>query len=412
MKSSDKMKEVEEAKENELLRDMEKDAEKKIEKNIDAIKNSPVHKTIKRLFFYVLLFVGLMGITFWMIFKDQDLSKVLDTMHNANGFFVLLGLLLMVGYFAVEAWNIRSLLEGFGEKITFKQAFKFTMIGFFFCSVTPGASGGQPLEIYYMTREKISGPKATMAILIQTCGVQIAVITLGILGAIIGWRFMDGTVGFLFGIGFIINFVALLVLVLAIFSAPMIKNIAHAFLRFLKSKGVKKTDKWKMKIDEALDKYHESSIYIKNHKDVFKKSCAKVILQMSLFFLVPYCVYLAFGLRDFDIVTMFAMQAILFVSTSGLPLPGAIGASEAVFLSLFGIAFGGEMVDSAVLMNRGINFYWFVIVSMIVVFINIVILNKRKAERAVKTAAAVGSEDSEVVSEAEDADARKTLGKS
>lgn len=348
----------------------------------DGLKNkhekTQVQKTFEKLFLYVLIFVGLMGLTFWMIFKDQNLGEVLDVMHKANGFFVLLGLLLMVGYFAVEAWNIRSLLGGFGEKISFKQALKFTLIGFFFCSVTPGASGGQPLEIYYMTREKISGPKATMAILIQTCGVQIAVVTLGVIGALIGWRFMDGTVGFLFGIGFIINLVALLVLILAIFSAPAVKAASHGLMDFLKKKGLSKADKWRENIDVALDKYHESSIYIKNHKDVFKKSCLRVMLQMSLFFLIPFCVYLAFGLHEFDIVTMFAMQAILFVSTSGLPLPGAIGASESVFLSLFGVAFGEELLGSAMLLNRGINFYWFVIVSMVVVFINIVILSRRR----------------------------------
>ena len=347
---------------------------KKTEKN-------QVQKTFEKLFIYVLVFVGLMGLTFWAIFKDQDLGEVLSLMHSVNGFFVCLGLLLMVGYFAVEAWNIKSLLTGFGEKITFRQAFKFTLIGFFFCSVTPGASGGQPLEIYYMTREKISGPKATMAILIQTCGVQIAVITLGLIGSIIGWRFMNGTVGFLFGIGFIINLVALIALMLAIFSAPVIRKVSHSLMKFLKKKGLKKADKWRVNIDKALDNYHESSVYIKHHKDVFKKSCWRVMLQMSLFFLIPFCVYLAFGLREFDIVTMFAMQAILFVSTCGLPLPGAIGASESVFLALFGAAFGEELIGSAVLLNRGINFYWFVIIAMIVVFINIVILNRRKSER-------------------------------
>ena len=348
-------------------------------------KPDNIQKTFKRLFIYVLVFVGLMGLTFWMIFKDQDLGEVLNLMTHVNGFFVFLGLALMIGYFSVEAWNIKSLLTGFGEKITFKQALKFTFIGFFFCSVTPGASGGQPLEIYYMTREKISGPKATMAILIQTCGVQIAVITLGLIGAIIGWRFMDGTVGFLFGIGFIINLVALVALMLAIFSAPIIKKASHSLMRFLKKKGLKKADKWRENIDKALDKYHESSVYIKKHKDVFKKSCWRVMLQMSLFFLIPFCVYLAFGLHDFDIVTMFAMQAILFVSTCGLPLPGAIGASESVFLSLFGVAFGEELLGSAMLLNRGINFYWFVIVGMIVVFINIVMLNRRKFDAASKS---------------------------
>jgi len=93
-------------------------------KNLAVKKKKPqktaVQKTFQKLFIYVLVFVGLMGLTFWAIFKDQNLGEVFNILHNANGFFVVLGLLLMVGYFAVEAWNIRSLLTGFGEKISFR----------------------------------------------------------------------------------------------------------------------------------------------------------------------------------------------------------------------------------------------------------------------------------------------------
>jgi uncharacterized membrane protein YbhN (UPF0104 family) len=59
-----------------------------------------------------------------------------------------------------------------------------------------------------------------------------------------------------------------------------------------------------------------------------------------------------------------------------LPLPGAIGASESVFLSLYGAVFGEGLLSTAMLLNRGINFYWFVLISMIVVFINILIKKK------------------------------------
>ena len=63
---------------------------------------------------------------------------------------------------------------------------------------------------------------------------------------------------------------------------------------------------------------------------------------------------------------------------SGIPLPGAIGASESVFLGLYMTVFPEEILSSAMLLNRGINFYLFVLVSMVVVLINIVLLKRRK----------------------------------
>ena len=66
------------------------------------------------------------------------------------------------------------------------------------------------------------------------------------------------------------------------------------------------------------------------------------------------------------------MQAILYTTVSGLPLPGAIGVSETVFLGIYGVAFGKELLQSAMLLNRGISFYSFVIISLAVVIFNII----------------------------------------
>ena len=102
----------------------------------------------------------------------------------------------------------------------------------------------------------------------------------------------------------------------------------------------------------------------------------KTTVQIVIFFMIPFFVYKAFNLSGYNIFTLFTMQSILFVATSGLPIPGAIGASETVFLSLYGAVFGEGLLSSAMLLNRGINFYWFVIISMVVVLINTVILRR------------------------------------
>ena len=91
---------------------------------------------------------------------------------------------------------------------------------------------------------------------------------------------------------------------------------------------------------------------------------------MSIYYLIPYCVYKAFGLNGYNIFEIYTIQAVLFTTVSCLPLPGAIGVSETVFLSLFGPVFSTELLSSAMLLSRGISFYLFVIVSMIITIIN------------------------------------------
>ena len=71
------------------------------------------------------------------------------------------------------------------------------------------------------------------------------------------------------------------------------------------------------------------------------------------------------------------MQAILFTSVSGIPLPGAVGISETIFLKIFEGAFGESMVSCAVLLSRGVTFYLYVIISMLVALINAIRMRKK-----------------------------------
>lgn len=327
------------------------------------------------------IFAGLIWFTFWLIFKDQDLGQVIDVAMTAKLPFLLLAVLLMLGYFLVEAWNVTTLLKNLGEKVDFWNIFRLTLLGFFFCSVTPGASGGQPIEIYYMSREGISVANATLAIMIQTCGIQFAVTGLGLICAIIGNEYLSGPVAFLYAIGLLINLTALIVLLLCIFFTGGLRRFLRSFFGFLWRIGLKKADKWRENVDAGLDKYNEGAKYIREHKDEFKKAIWKTTLQMSLYFLVPFMIYLAFGLSEFSVISFFSMQAILFMATSGLPIPGAIGASESVFLSLYGVAFGTELLGSAMILSRGISFYLFVLVSMVFVFVTMVLIKKKHSKK-------------------------------
>lgn len=331
-----------------------------------------------------ILFISLFAFTMWFIFHDQDANEVVGVIRSANPIFIIFGIACMLGYFSMEAWNVSTLLNSFGEKVSFFKALRFTFIGFFFCSVTPGASGGQPLEIYYMSRDGISTANATLAILIQTCGIQIAVTSLGLVCAILGNSFLSGPVAFLFAIGLVINIFALVVLLLSIFFTGGLRRFLRRFFGFLWKRGFKKADKWLNKAEKGLDKYNEGSEYIATHKKDFWFSILKVLGQMCLFYLIPFFVYKSFGLREVNIFTLFTMQSILFVATCGLPIPGAIGVSESVFLSLYGAVFGENFLSSAVLLNRGISFYLFVIVSMMIVFISMIMNGRIKPRRRKK----------------------------
>lgn len=328
----------------------------------------------------LIFFLGLIVFTFWFLFRDQDMEEIFAVIGSADKKFLLIATGLMLIYFFTEAYNIRSILKTFGEKVSLLNALKFTWIGFFFSSITPAASGGQPVEVYYMTKENISGAKGTMTLLIQLCGFQISTISLAIICAIINPSILNGGLIALFFIGILINGFALALMLIAIFSQKLTKkliNILIKILRFFKTKNI---DAKKIKIEEGLEKYNESSIFIKSHKKDFIKAILRVFVQIAFYYSIPYCVYRSFGLNTYNFFQIFTMQAVLYTTVSSLPLPGAIGVSETVFLKIFGVAFGNELLSGAMLLNRSITFYLFVVITLVVVIINAIRMKNVKGE--------------------------------
>ena len=327
-------------------------------------------KAILRMLGNFALFIILIILTFWILFKDQNIGELINIVESANSIFVILGILLMFLFHLTEAYNIRNTLKWFDEKISLFKALKFTLIGFFFSSITPAASGGQPVEIYYMTKEKISGAKATMTLLVQLCGYQISTISLGIICAILNPTILKGGFIWLFLLGLTINGFALSIMLICVFSKRLTKKIINILIAILKFLRVKKLEEKKERLEAGLEKYNQSSIFIKQHRKEFLKAILTVFVQISFYYSVPFCVYKAFGLNSYNIFQIFTMQAVLYTTVSSLPLPGAIGISEAVFLGIFQPAFGKNLLSGAMLLSRGITFYLYVVISLVIVIIN------------------------------------------
>ena len=69
-------------------------------------------------------------------------------------------------------------------------------------------------------------------------------------------------------------------------------------------------------------------------------------------------------------ISLLMMQSILFATVSGIPSPGSVGITEGAFTEIFRNVYPSEVMSTAVLLSRGINFYLFVIISGIATIIN------------------------------------------
>ena len=101
------------------------------------------------------------------------------------------------------------------------------------------------------------------------------------------------------------------------------------------------------------------------------KMLLTTLIQIVVYYSIPYWIYRAVGFNGESIIRMISLQSILYATVSGIPLPGAVGVSESGFLNIFKNIFTETTISGAMLINRGVSFYSFVIASGIVVLINL-----------------------------------------
>ena len=323
----------------------------------------------KKMLRNIILFIALIVFTYWMIFRKQDMNKLYALFKNSDKKYIIIGLITMFFYFVMEAYNIKSILKIFGNKVSFFKSLKYTFIGFFFSAITPASSGGQPMEIYCMSKENIPVANGTIALLMELCGYHISSIIIGIVCAIVNYNLLKDGLIWLFIIGLLLNSIVLCIIMIGIFSKKLTKKLVNFVVKILEIFKIKNIEEKRKTIMDALYEYNKSALFIKNNKKEIFKSIIRVFFQVAFYYCVPFFVYKSFGYNSYNILQIFSLQAILSTSVSCLPLPGSIGISETIFLSLFVPVFESS-IRGAVLLSRGITFYIYVLISLVIVIIN------------------------------------------
>ena len=329
-------------------------------------------RTIKNLIIFVLLII----LTFYIILKDQDITEIAKVLQSVKLEYVLIAIIAMLIYFFLETVNMGRTLKTLNEKSSFMQNFKYVLIGFFFSSITPAASGGQPMQIYYMHKNGISVANSTLSLLINLCSFQIITISFAMISLFFNHKYLTTGLVWLFIIGVTLNSIALALLLIGIFSKRLsawLVKIAVKILSFFKIRNIE--DKQE-KLEKELFKYQGSAAYIKQNKMVMLKTILTTFIQILFYYSIPFWVYCAFGFGEYNIIQIISLQAILYATVSGIPLPGAVGVSEGGFLGIFKNVFTTSTLNSAMILNRGISFYLFVLISAILVISQTFAINK------------------------------------
>ena len=189
----------------------------------------------------------------------------------------------------------------------------------------------------------------------------------------------------LYLLGLALN-VILVILILGVMLFP--KVILKAALLFeglfIRLKIWKPSDKREEKINAFIDSYQQAVAWLKGHKGSLLVVLFVTFLQRCSVFVLTYMVYLGFGLEGSSAMKVILLQAAVYIAVDMLPLPGAQGITELMYQTVFVHVFTGAYLIPSMLVSRGINFYFLLIVSLGIVLINRFVFDRRKTAKAVR----------------------------
>ena len=350
--------------------------------------------SMKKRVLQIALFLAIMLLTFYALFSGRDLSEIGRAIMSMSFWYLVPAIALAVFFVSAEGFMIWYLLRSMkAQKDGYKasslpRCIQYSFIGFFYSGITPSATGGQPVQLYYMNKDGNRGSDSTVVLMTVAVAYKFILVIMG-LGILLFWlnplRQELGNYFLLYLLGLALN-VILVILILGVMLFP--KVILKAALLFeglfIRLKIWKPSDKREEKINAFIDSYQQAVAWLKGHKGSLLVVLFVTFLQRCSVFVLTYMVYLGFGLEGSSAMKVILLQAAVYIAVDMLPLPGAQGITELMYQTVFIHVFTGAYLIPSMLVSRGINFYFLLIVSLGIVLINRFVFDRRKTAKAVR----------------------------
>ena len=321
------------------------------------------------LIFNIFIVCLTIGLIVYFIFSKDGFIDLLNSGLKINGWWLVFGLILYFLNIVLDTYIIYVFVKRSTPSFRLKQALTVSMVGQFYCAVTPSASGGQPMQVLTMSRMGVKASKATAALIQKFLVWQFTLTGYSVLA--MTFRFgmfvesLDPAMWILTVIGFMGQVITIVVLLLASFNKNLTTKVIGGIFKLLgKIHILKNVDEKIKKLDESLTNFHNCNKDLNKDKALVVKVYVITFIQLTVLFLVPFCIARSFGKDNVHAFDMLCAQSFVSMVSGLVPLPGGSGAAEYCFSAFFGSTFDDVTIKSAILIWRSITYYLTIIISL------------------------------------------------
>lgn len=334
--------------------------------------------------FSLILIVALIAVTCVYFYCSFDLSEIADGIANADFGVLAIGFSAVLVYLVCYGLLAKTVMKSFGTRVSLFRGFLYACTDFYYCAITPSASGGQPLVIYNMVKDGIPASQASFFTFFHTAVYKTVLIVFNVVAVLFcfeEFRQSSRTFEILWFVGIVINIGIIFLCLLSMFKRGLTMKMAAWIFRVCgKLHIIKNADERLAAFSSSHDDYRASAVLVIKNWQLTLKLFLIVFVQRGAFFSIAYIVYRGMGLSAHGYLYFLCLQAMIAMAVDSLPLPGGIGVNEAALVVTLESAYGTpEAAAAATLIIRVINYYFCVFITSIGTLIEQISQKKRQS---------------------------------
>lgn len=309
----------------------------------------------------VVLVIGLHG---------NDLKELAEALGSVSLISFLLCFVCWCIYLLMNALGTYCFLNRQGVHLRLADALHAAVIGLYYCNVTPGASGGQPMEMYVLSKKNVSIGYSGSAMAIRFVCFQVVLLVAGAVFWLCNRGFVaQHTQGirWLVLVGYLVNcFTISGVVLMAISRKKMLWLIDKCIKAGVKLRICKNPDASREKWTNHCESFLTSFRMLMRHPVDLLVQVVIAFVQLLAQMMVIWCIYRAMGLSGVSMIQIITVGILLYISASYMPLPGASGMQEGGFALFFRAIFPDAKLFVALMIWRFFTYYLTILAGVLV----------------------------------------------
>lgn len=308
-------------------------------------------------------------LTYFIVSK----GGVIDLLRSREGiiwWLLLAGLIVFNLNTVVDAVVTYIFIRSQYPRIRFIDALKISCVGVFFSAITPSSTGGQPMQLFVMSKMKISVGFGSACMTQKFIVYQFVTMAFSIFAIIVKFDLFSGAFkGFwssaFIVLGFLFQLAITVLLLIISYSERLTGKLLGLITKIMRKLKIKNIEKRIAKLTREFRMFMDSNKMLMNNKKRVAIIYGLVLVQVLLILSIPYFIYLSFdipktaaaqGLPVGNWFDFICIQSFVLFTSNLIPLPGASGGAEAAFALYYG-GFFMTKTKPAIVAWRCITYY-------------------------------------------------------